>query len=393
MKKYLLFLTTFLLTVCFLVINTKGARAGTSENVSGWAWSENIGWISFNNTSGGGSVNYGVNIDSSTGVFSGYAWSENIGWITFNESDLSGCPVAPCQAWVDISCPEDQCLIYGWARVVAHNGDWPGGWIRLRDANYGLWIDPTLSPAEFKGWAWSDFNIGWISFNCQNQGVCGTSDYKVVTSFAFNRPPEARNLSVTQGDYCEAPYPPVFLSWEFYDSDPGDTQSAYWIQVDNNSGFSSPEVDSGKVSSSSQTYAPANLSYNTTYYWRVKVWDSEDAESEWATGPSFTTEVHHPSPDFTWSPSRPAIGESVQFTDQSQAFGGATITSWFWTFENGDPLTSSEQNPSVIFTAMGPENQNEVTLTVTDSNANSCSVSKFVGVTFPLPEWKEIVPF
>jgi len=61
----------------FLVFSI--AKAGIADNVSGWAWSENIGWISFNNTTGGGTTNYGVDIDSSTGIFSGDAWSEHIG--------------------------------------------------------------------------------------------------------------------------------------------------------------------------------------------------------------------------------------------------------------------------------------------------------------------------
>jgi len=77
--------------VCFIVFGylffsfqeIKVVEAGTGDNVSGWAWSESIGWISFNNTSGGGATDYGVDVDSTTGVFSGYAWSENIGWINF----------------------------------------------------------------------------------------------------------------------------------------------------------------------------------------------------------------------------------------------------------------------------------------------------------------------
>lgn len=80
--------------------------AGTGDNVSGFAWSENIGWISFNSTDcdqAGGFYtgtpvgcpsaqvfDYGVNIDTATGNFSGYAWSENIGWISFNRKTCNG---------------------------------------------------------------------------------------------------------------------------------------------------------------------------------------------------------------------------------------------------------------------------------------------------------------
>lgn len=60
-------------------------------NLSGYAWSENTGWINFScktdvscNT-----VEYGVTIDTTTGLFSGNAWGENIGWINFEYTGFS----------------------------------------------------------------------------------------------------------------------------------------------------------------------------------------------------------------------------------------------------------------------------------------------------------------
>src|SRR3972149_2741948 len=76
-------------------------NAGSSQNTSGFAWSQNVGWFSFNSKncdtdddgqSEGGAgcppagtnmASYGVNIDPITGILSGFAWSENIGWISF----------------------------------------------------------------------------------------------------------------------------------------------------------------------------------------------------------------------------------------------------------------------------------------------------------------------
>ncbi len=54
-------------------------------NLSGWAWNDTYGWISFdcNNNGGCGSSNYRVYIDS-TGNFRNYAWNDIIGWIDFN---------------------------------------------------------------------------------------------------------------------------------------------------------------------------------------------------------------------------------------------------------------------------------------------------------------------
>ncbi len=50
--------------------------------LSGYAWNDVLGWISFSGSEGG--VVYGVTIDSATGDFSGFAWSEIAGWISFN---------------------------------------------------------------------------------------------------------------------------------------------------------------------------------------------------------------------------------------------------------------------------------------------------------------------
>jgi len=59
-------------------------------NLSGWAWSESFGWISFSSSTDSSTVNYGVKVATTTtanyqaGEFDGYAWSDQIGWISFN---------------------------------------------------------------------------------------------------------------------------------------------------------------------------------------------------------------------------------------------------------------------------------------------------------------------
>ncbi len=78
-------------------------------NLSGWAWSDAIGWISMtcNHASDGTSAPYNVNncgtsnyqvlISPSTGDFSGWAWNDNIGWISFNCANpgTNGCVSPP----------------------------------------------------------------------------------------------------------------------------------------------------------------------------------------------------------------------------------------------------------------------------------------------------------
>src|SRR3989338_509710 len=97
-KKVLIFLLLVFAVAAFFVFfgeRLEKVEAGSNDNVFGWAWSENIGWISFNNTSGGGAVDYGVNVDTTTGIFSGYAWSENIGWISFERAVAGAHPLPP----------------------------------------------------------------------------------------------------------------------------------------------------------------------------------------------------------------------------------------------------------------------------------------------------------
>jgi hypothetical protein len=152
----------------FFVDSVKEASAGSTHNVSGYAWSDNIGWISFNctDTSSCGTVDYGVNI-AINGDMSGYAWSSNIGWISFNESDLSGCPSGACKAKLSGN------NLQGWARVLS-NGDGWDGWISLNGATYGI----TKNNNNLEGYAWDASNIsnesigiGWIQFNPAFGGV------------------------------------------------------------------------------------------------------------------------------------------------------------------------------------------------------------------------------
>ncbi len=51
--------------------------------------------------------------------------------------------------------------------------------------------------------------------------------------------------------------------------------------------------------------------------------------------------------DFSWSPQVPEVGQTVQFTDQSDA----AVTSWAWSF--GDESTSDERHPTHVYTAAG----------------------------------------
>ncbi len=138
---FILIIILLVFVSAFIVLDK--IKAGAEHNVSQWAWSENIGWISMNSTDTGASVSYGVELDDGPGSptygqFSGYAWSENIGWISFDATDTVGCPIFPCEATINPITME----VSGWARVLSvkdkpldQTGGW-NGWIRSRDTNY-----------------------------------------------------------------------------------------------------------------------------------------------------------------------------------------------------------------------------------------------------------------
>ena len=380
-------------------------------NVDGWAWSENIGWISFGNCS---SI-YGVNIEDD-GTMSGYAWSENIGWISFNSTELSGCPSGVCKAIVNLDTGE----VSGWARACAGtvNGDCTGatrtdgwdGWIKLD----GVSVNKTTG--DFSGWAWGGDVVGWIHF--------ADALYKVRTYFDFNRTP---TITITKDpnsakSFCgvdpnNKDEGLVGFEWNYDDAD-NDSQAQYQTQIATDSSFVNKVVDctipqvvsSGGTGTASATVAPSpstncssahlEIPYGgegNWYYWRVKV---QDARGKWSgasgqPGVQFDTPTHaKPWPDFLCngvdcSTIKPFLGQTIQFTDASQLFGGASFSSWAWTFENGDPANSAIQNPPLVkFSIAGSGSKNGIGLTVTDNKPYSCSVSKSIKFYTSSPKWR-----
>lgn len=115
--------------------------------------------------SGSPVADYGVHVPQTDGDLNGYAWSENLGWVSFQSADLGGCPSAPCAA------RREGDEIHGWARVVnipaaGSNAGGYGGWIKLHSesgdaVSYGWDIDTVPSPDEVNGYIWSS-EFGWI---------------------------------------------------------------------------------------------------------------------------------------------------------------------------------------------------------------------------------------
>lgn len=140
-----------ILDLSVLMLPTEKIRATSQDNVKGWAWSSTGGWLSMNSTNEGAAVGYGVNIDPATKDISGFAWSPSQGWVCIG-SECNAYPVCagdpPGSAAVAYATIDASGDIQGWGKIC----------------NLG--------------------SEGWISLNCANTGVCGTSNYKVHVNYA-----------------------------------------------------------------------------------------------------------------------------------------------------------------------------------------------------------------
>jgi len=174
-------------------VSVPKVEAGAGQNVSGFVWGENFGWISLNGndcdnngsiylgtpagcpTNGTAFVDYGVNISpvatTGTGDFSGNAWSEYLGWVSFDRASTGAPPQAPFNgpsgtiAQVDWNTGN----ITGWTRALVLSD----GWIKLSEVSSwspGVKID---TAGKFSGYAWgaASENIGWIDFAPLINGV------------------------------------------------------------------------------------------------------------------------------------------------------------------------------------------------------------------------------
>jgi hypothetical protein len=191
MKKYIV---AGLLAIVFVVGTFSGSAQAESSPLSGWAWSSNIGWISFSSTNAGaGGGNYGVTVATTTatdGTFGGYAWSPNVGWVSFERSTTGNPPssdIGPGSGPI-ASIDLGNGAVDGWVRAIAGVGRTDGwdGWIHLSGTNHASRLNMTQSTdvstggvsynpvsKAFSGYAWGSDVVGWLSFMpTVGTGVC-----------------------------------------------------------------------------------------------------------------------------------------------------------------------------------------------------------------------------
>ncbi|HTK32999.1 MAG TPA: hypothetical protein VL335_00420 [Candidatus Paceibacterota bacterium] len=196
MKKTALYLVTLVVLVILLgasmtlvgshppVHATTSCQSGETTCLSGWAWSSNVGWISFNsNDSGAGGGPYDVAMDAS-GNLNGYAWSNNIGWIKFgglsvfpNGSSATNAQVNTSSGAVSGMARACAGTVGGDCSSMTSRTDGWDGWIELAGSGH---LSPDSSgyngtstqgitysnaTGKFSGFAWGGDVVGWLQFN------------------------------------------------------------------------------------------------------------------------------------------------------------------------------------------------------------------------------------
>lgn len=130
----------------------KSARAGEADNVAGWAWSsDNFGWFSANcsnlelcpDEDGAPPFDYGLHVEDD-GTVSGYLWSEHVGWVRFSNPDGD---IAPDNTVARATYDPVLGRLSGWAKILTLDD---AGWLKLRGPDAGMPGGPYRACADCK---------------------------------------------------------------------------------------------------------------------------------------------------------------------------------------------------------------------------------------------------
>lgn len=145
--------------VLALAIMSPHAQSSTSTPITGWMWSDTIGWINLNcqTDSSCGSNPWGLNLDSG-GTVSGFAWSDIIGWIS---AVPGGCGAVPTFSNGTFS---------GFLKATVADGNGWDGCISLSGTSpdYGVTTGTVCTNDSNKcdpskiGGAWGSNVVGWL---------------------------------------------------------------------------------------------------------------------------------------------------------------------------------------------------------------------------------------
>lgn len=229
--RYILPIIVFLL---LYIVAPNVAKASVGDNIFGNAWSDNVGWISFNNCENPGlantcgAVSYGVKT-TSLGVVSGNAWNDNVGWISFNPADWGSCP--PSGSCTNVSTYSNKWAS-GWARVLSmktagSNNGGADGWIHFSNTSpsYGGVMGSTNVASSLgnlfsgtgvvvhsaTGYWWGSKVVGWIDLSPSSS--IGFSSGGVFDCVSCTTPPTGPIVTLTPSTASVLSGNTVDFSW------------------------------------------------------------------------------------------------------------------------------------------------------------------------------------
>src|SRR3989344_3042575 len=375
-------------------------QAGAGQNVQGWIWSENIGWISLNSSNcdpdndgqsngatgcpstGSAVPNYGVSIyrpsnwsDAEAGKFSGWAWSENIGWVAFDRATAGNPPFAPflnATNTVLAALDDDSNAVRGWARAVSACKDnyWNGsactstsagsasggwdGWIKLGPSTMGVDATPPVissvaainitATSATATWSTDEISTSQVEYGLTvSYGSQTTLDATLVTSHSVNltglssntlyhfrvKSKDAANNEAISGDY-------TFTTLEI----PG---SLNWTQTSNPLNSANTERAQAIAVDSTGIYVAGSDKSAGAGRWRVEKRNVSDGSIVW----TITSDPHSTCNDISYAIAVDSTG--IYVAGQANAAGACGY--YRWRIEklsptNGSSIWVQTSNPS-----------------------------------------------
>src|SRR3989344_2420291 len=393
-------------------------QAGAGQNVQGWIWSENIGWISLNSSncdpdndgqsngatgcpSTGTSVpNYGVSIyrpsnwsDAEAGKFSGWAWSENIGWVAFYRATAGNPPFAPflyATNTIMAALDDDSNAVRGWARAVSACKDnyWNGsactstsagsasggwdGWIKLGPSTMGVDATPPVissvaainitATSATATWSTDEISTSQVEYGLTvSYGSQTTLDATLVTSHSVNltglssntlyhfrvKSKDAANNEAISGDY-------TFTTLEI----PG---SLNWTQTSNPLNSANTERAQAIAVDSTGIYVAGSDKSAGAGRWRVEKRNVSDGSIVW----TITSDPHSTCNDISYAIAVDSTG--IYVAGQANAAGACGYYRWRVekrSLTDGSLITSFGTNGIVDGVASGSDARSATAIAV-----------------------------
>lgn len=251
-SKLMFLLSTFVFLAIFIYCSyisffpkKVNAQTPTPAYLSGYAWSDAIGWISFDiNTNGNNLITINPqdgSLQNADGVGPGFAWSDNVGWIQFG--GLTDIPNGGKNVMFDGSG------FTGWFRACAgtENGDclspsrtdgWDG-WIEFTSTSYdpstgdvtGIANDPTFGEIDLMG-------MKIMNYQAVDCPISGISTWNLVADTDPNDPSGINNFPLTY----TGGYKASGAAWIDYNQD--DPPTSAWLTINKaNLAATSTKVD------------------------------------------------------------------------------------------------------------------------------------------------------